>query len=130
MKYLCLSIYILNYVFGQYEYPKHVFSAYCSVRWLSSNKDLGPVVQSIVSLTSSLRRQLVKYMLTTLSNPLLFFFCWKNVRIFCNAKDSHIFPTKKQQQWICNIYLLNFNITLTNDAVNFEQLAPDCYFYW
>ena len=22
-------------------------------------------------------------------------FCWKNVRIFCSAKDSHIFPTKK-----------------------------------
>ena len=21
-------------------------------------------------------------------------FCWKNVRIFCTAKDSHIFPTK------------------------------------
>ena len=35
--------------------------------------DLGPVVQSIVSLTTSLRRQLVKYMLTILSNTLLFF---------------------------------------------------------
>ena len=34
---------------------------------------LGPVVQSIVSLTTSLRRQLVKYMWTTLSNMLLFF---------------------------------------------------------
>ena len=33
----------------------------------------GPVVQSIVSLTSSLRRQLVKYMPTTNQNPLLFF---------------------------------------------------------
>ena len=36
-------------------------------------KGLGPVVQSIVSLTSSLRRQLVKYMPTKLSNTLLFF---------------------------------------------------------
>ena len=36
-------------------------------------KHLGPVAQSIVSLTSSLRRQLVKYMPTTLSNPQLFF---------------------------------------------------------
>ena len=34
---------------------------------------LGPVVQSIVSLTTSLRRQLVKYMPTKLSNTLLFF---------------------------------------------------------
>ena len=33
----------------------------------------GPAVQSIVSLTTLLRRQLVKYMLTTLSNILLFF---------------------------------------------------------
>ena len=36
-------------------------------------KDHGPVVQSIVSLTTSLRRQFVKYMPTILSNPLLFF---------------------------------------------------------
>ena len=35
--------------------------------------DLGPVVQSIVSLTKSLRCQLVKYMPTILSNTLLFF---------------------------------------------------------
>ena len=34
---------------------------------------LGPVVQSIVSPTTSLRHQLVKYMPTTLSNTLLFF---------------------------------------------------------
>ena len=34
---------------------------------------LGPVVQSIVSLTTSLRRHLVQYMPTTLSNTLLFF---------------------------------------------------------
>ena len=37
------------------------------------SKDLGLVVQSIVSLTTSLRRQLVKFMWTTLSNTLLFF---------------------------------------------------------
>ena len=34
--------------------------------------DQGPVVQSIVSLTTSLRRQLVKYMPSKLSNTLLF----------------------------------------------------------
>ena len=33
----------------------------------------GPVVQSIVILTTSLRRQFVKYMPTALTNPLLFF---------------------------------------------------------
>ena len=36
-------------------------------------KFLGPVVQSIVSLTTSLRHQRVKYMPTKLSNTLLFF---------------------------------------------------------
>ena len=41
--------------------------------------DKEPVVQSIVSLTTLLRRQL-----TTLSNALLFFFVRK-LRIFCNA---------------------------------------------
>ena len=35
--------------------------------------DQGPVVESIVSLTTSLRRHCVKYMPITLSNPLLFF---------------------------------------------------------
>ena len=43
--------------------------------------DQGPVVQNIDNLTTSLRRQFVKYMLT-LSNPLLCF-VEKNVRIFC-----------------------------------------------
>ena len=43
-----------------------------------------PVFDSIVSLTTSLRRQFIKYMLTTLSNPLLSFV----------AKDSHIFQQK------------------------------------
>ena len=57
---------------------------------------LGPVVQSIISLPMSLRCQLVKYMLTTLSN----IFCWKNVRIFCTAKDSHIIPTKNNSVFI------------------------------
>ena len=35
--------------------------------------DQGQVVQSIVSLMTPLKRQLVKYMPTKLSNPLLFF---------------------------------------------------------
>ena len=43
---------------------------------------LGPVVQSIVSLTSSLRGQLVKN------------FLLKNEKSFCNAKASHIFQQK------------------------------------
>ena len=47
------------------------------------------------------------------------------MRIFCNAKDSHIFSTKKKQ-CLCNINVLNFNEKLTNNVVNFEQ--PALYF--
>ena len=71
----------------------------------------------MVILTKSLRRQLVKYMLTTLSNTLFFL---KNVRIFY----SRIFPTKNEQR-ICDIYVNKFNEMLTNDVVNFERPAPD-----
>ena len=48
---------------------------------------LGRVVQNIV------RRQFVKHMPTT-NFKYAVIFCWKNVRIFSIAKDSHIFPTK------------------------------------
>ena len=37
------------------------------------NKNLGPVAQSIVSLTSSCRGQLVKCLMTLYSNTLIFF---------------------------------------------------------
>ena len=35
------------------------------------------------------------------------YFCWKNVRIFCSAKDSHIFPTKNNSVFhnVVGIYL-------------------------
>ena len=55
---------------------------------------LGPVVQSIVSLTTSLRGYLVKYIPTTLSNSLLFLLEKCENLLLCIAKDSHIFPTK------------------------------------
>ena len=50
--------------------PVHTIKAQISLQFLAV---LGPVVQSIVSITTLLRRHFVKYMLTTLSNPLLFF---------------------------------------------------------
>ena len=42
------------------------------------------------------------------------------MRIFCTMqKDSHIFQTK-----ITVYRYLNFNKMLTNNVINFEQLAP------
>ena len=46
------------------------------------------------------------------------------MRIFCTAKDSHIFFNKKLQR-IYDICSQKFNETLTNDVVNFEQLGPE-----
>ena len=59
---------------------------------VDSLKDQGPVVRNIVSLTTLLRCQLIKY-----ANYIIKYtgiFCCKNVRIFCTSKDSHIFSTK------------------------------------
>ena len=57
---------------------------------------LDPVVQSIVSLTSSLRGQLVKCFTTLLPNTVIFFV--ENIgKAFAPSKASHIFS--KQKYW-------------------------------
>ena len=61
---------------------------------ISVDVNQGFVVQSIVSLTSSLRGQLVKCF-TILKPNTLKFFVEKNERSFCNAKASHICQQKK-----------------------------------
>ena len=58
----------------------------------------GPVVQSIVSLTTSLRRQHVKFVWTTLSKMLLFFV--EKYENLLSAKDSHIFLTKNNSVFV------------------------------
>ena len=42
---------------------------------------------------------------------------------FCTAKATHIFFSKKFQH-ICISLDVNFNESLTNDIVSFEQLGP------
>ena len=42
---------------------------------------------------------------------------------FCTAKATHIFFSKKFQH-ICLSLDVNFNESLTNDIVSFEQLGP------
>ena len=42
---------------------------------------------------------------------------------FCIAKATHIFFSKKFQH-ICVALDVNFNESLTNDVVSFEQLGP------
>ena len=79
----------------------------------------GPVVQSVVSLTSSLR----VISLTVLADSIYNFlkcFAEKNVSSFCKSY-SHFFSKKFQH--ICVSLDTNFNESLTN-IVSFEQLGP------
>ena len=85
-------------------------------------KYLGPVVQSVVCLTSSLRVISLTVLVGFIHNFLIFF-AEKNASSFCNAKATHIFFSKKFQH-ICVSLDANFNKSLTNDVVSFEQLGP------
>ena len=42
------------------------------------------------------------------------------MRIFCSAKDSHIFPTKNNSVFVTIMFE-----NLTNNVVNYEQPGPD-----
>ena len=82
----------------------------------------GPIVQSIVSLMSSL----VVKMLTVLVNTLSSFkvFLLKNVSSFWKCKSySHSFSKNISVYAIFNDQ--SFNNTLTNEFVSFEQLGSD-----
>ena len=81
---------------------------------------LGPVVQSVVSLTSSFRVISLTVLTDSIYN-ILIFFAEKNVS---SKSYSHFFSKKFQH--ICVSLDLNFNESLTNDVVSFEQLGPGC----
>ena len=84
------------------------------LRGLKGNQ--GPVVQSVVSLTSSLR----VISLTVLEDSIY------NILIFIAEKNvsySHFF--NKKFQHICVSLNVNVNESLTNDIFSFEQLGPD-----
>ena len=68
------------------------------------------VVQTIVSLKTLLKRQLVKYIPTTGSKTLLFLL----------EKCENILHSVS-----VILYILNFIDMLTNDVVNFQQLIPE-----
>ena len=89
------------------------------ISWLKK----GPVVQSIGSLTSSLRGQLVKVFMTLWLITQVFFVEKKWEKLL-HCKSFSIFSNKKYWH-ISDIYVWNFNETLTNDIVSFEQLGQD-----
>ena len=77
----------------------------------------GPVVQSVVSLTSSLVVKILTVLVSTISNSQVF------LLKKCESSYPH-FVSKN-----INIYAIfndqSFNDTFTNDIVSFEQLGPE-----
>ena len=82
---------------------------------------LGTVVQSIVSVTSSLVVKMFTVLVKIISNSQIFLL--KNMSSFCECKSySHFFSKNIRVFAILNNQ--SFNNTLTNDIVRFEQLGP------
>ena len=79
-----------------------------------SPADQGPVAQSVVSLTSSLRVISV----TVLADSIY------NIMIYVAEKMWVAFFSKKFQH-ICVSLNVNFNESLTNDIVSYEQLGSE-----
>ena len=81
---------------------------------LEQNKH--PVVQSIISLTSSLGVKMLNVLVSTISNSQVFLLKkWKLLSFF--SKNISMYAIFNDQ---------SFNDTLTNVIVSFEQLDPDC----
>ena len=89
--------------------------------WCNHTKQLGPVVQSVVSLTSSLRVISLTVLADSIHN-ILIFFAEKMWVAFALQKLLTFFSKKFQH--ICISLDVNFNKSLTNDIVSFEQLGP------
>ena len=85
-----------------------------------SHFDPGPVVQSIVSLTSSLVDKMLLTILASIISKSQIFLL-KNVSSFC--KCTQMFSAKN-----ISVYAIfndqSFNDSLTNDIVSIEQLGP------
>ena len=89
----------------------------------ADNFTQGPVVQSVVSLTSSLRVISLTVLADSIYN-FLKFFAEKMWVAFALQKLLTFFLQKFQH--ICVSLDVNFNKSLTNDVVSFEQLGPEC----
>ena len=82
----------------------------------------GPVVQSVVSFTSSLRVISLTVLADSIHNILIYFaekmwvaFALQKLLTFFQQKISAYLPIT---------WYVNFNDSLTNDIVSFEQLGP------
>ena len=89
--------------------------------WGNKKNNLGPVVQSLISLTSLLVVKMLTVLVSTVSDLKVFL-----LKKFCKCKSySHFFRKN------ISVYAIfddrRFNNTLSNDIVSFEQLGPVYY---
>ena len=77
----------------------------------------GPVVQSVVSLTSLFVVKMLTVLVSTISNSQVF--------LLKKCEYSHFFSKNISVYAIFNDQ--RFNDTLTNGIISFEQLGPDCF---
>ena len=83
----------------------------------------GPIVQSIVSLTSWLKVKMLTVLVSTISNSQIFLL--KKLSSFCKCKSYSHFFSKNTNIVYAIFNDQSFNDTLTNDIVSFEQLGPE-----
>ena len=88
---------------------------------LNEGSNQGRVVQSIVSLTSSLVVKMLIVLVSTISNSHAY--CRKICKSYWQffSKNVSIYAIFNDQ---------SFNDTLTNDNVSFEQVGSDCWEGW
>ena len=84
----------------------------------AQSNDQGPVVQSVVSLSNTLVVKILTVLLSTISHSQVFLLkkMWVAfAKLLFFSKNISVYAIFNDQ---------NFNNTLTNDIVSFEQLAP------
>ena len=105
---------------------KHFFlTKWCltfHARHTTNRKCPGPSCSKRLSLTSSLRVISLTVLADSIYN-IPIFFAEKNVSSFCTAKATHIFSAKNFSIFAYHPNV-NFNKSLTNNIVSFEQLGP------
>ena len=107
---------------GQEKLGDAIFHHCKSVGHFGSCSNQGPVVQSVVSLTSSLRVISLTVLADSIYN-IMIFFAEKMWVAFAMQKPLTFFQQKISAY--LRITQVNFNESLTNDVVSFEQLGPD-----
>ena len=85
-------------------------------------KDLGPVVQSVVSLTSLLRVISLTVLADSIYNILIFF--GEKMWVAFALQKLLTFSQQKISAYL-HITQCKFNESLTKDIISFEQLGPD-----